>query len=146
LLLLAVRIKQLAAMSFEAFERAFLIRPHEPAVTRDVRGENGGQLAFDAFRGQGGGLQPLGPNGLSALGVLLTVNARASIPFRRAGPLCLALLDAFPARRSKCSDGLGRESKPCCRQRPCCVRGSRQKLRSRFVWLAVSSLLTISER
>jgi hypothetical protein len=29
-----------------------LVGTHEPAVTRHIRGENGGQLAFDASRGQ----------------------------------------------------------------------------------------------
>src|SRR3989442_1493042 len=37
------------------------VAAYEPAITRDVRGENGGELAFDAFRGQSGAPQPHGP-------------------------------------------------------------------------------------
>lgn len=34
-------------------ESAFIVSPHEAAVTRDIRRENGGgQPTFDAFRGQ----------------------------------------------------------------------------------------------
>ena len=47
-------IDELAAQCLEAFERTFFIGTHKPAVTRDIRGENGGQPAFDAFRGQSG--------------------------------------------------------------------------------------------
>jgi hypothetical protein len=60
-------INQFAPMSLEPRKRPFLISTHKPAVTRDIRGENGGQLAFDAFRGQSG-LPPHGPNGSSAHG------------------------------------------------------------------------------
>jgi hypothetical protein len=48
--------------------RALLIGTHQPAVTGYIGGENGSQLAFDAFRGQSGAPRPHGPNGLSALG------------------------------------------------------------------------------
>src|SRR5712671_7547896 len=61
-------IDQSASMRLQSRKGAFLIRTHEPAVTGDIRGENGGQLAFDAFRGQGGALQARGPNASSALG------------------------------------------------------------------------------
>ena len=67
-MLLDLRIDQLTKMRFDPFVCAFLIGAHKPAVTGDIRGENGGQLAFDAFRGQSGALQPRGPNGSSALG------------------------------------------------------------------------------
>src|SRR5712671_7462031 len=59
-------IDQFAPMRLQPSKGPFLIGTHEPAVTGDIRGENGGQLAFDAFRGQGGALQPRGPNGSSA--------------------------------------------------------------------------------
>jgi hypothetical protein len=55
-------------MRFEPRKRPFLIGPHQPAVSGHICGENGGQPAFDAFRGQSGAPQPHGPNGLSALG------------------------------------------------------------------------------
>ena len=60
-------INQFAPMCLQPRKRPFLIRTHEPAVTRDIRGKNGGQLAFDAFRGQSGALQPHRPNRSSAL-------------------------------------------------------------------------------
>ena len=47
-------IDQLASMRPEPRERVFFVGPHEPAVARDVRGENGGQPPFDSFRGQNG--------------------------------------------------------------------------------------------
>ena len=55
-------IGQLAPKRLQSHEGPFLVGAHEPAVTGDVRGEDGGQLAFDAFRGQSG-LPPHGPNG-----------------------------------------------------------------------------------
>src|SRR6266853_3682817 len=55
-------------MRFEPRKRPFLIGPHQPAVSGHICGENGGQPAFDAFRGQSGAPKPHGPNGLSALG------------------------------------------------------------------------------
>src|ERR1700730_6100621 len=65
-------IDQFAAMRLKPRKRPLLVRTHEPAITGDVRSENGGQLAFDAFRSQSG-LPPHGPNGSSALGPILTV-------------------------------------------------------------------------
>jgi hypothetical protein len=47
-------VDQFAPMRLHLRERAFLVGAHEPAVPRDVRGENGGQPALDAFRGQSG--------------------------------------------------------------------------------------------
>jgi hypothetical protein len=46
-----------------------LVGTHKPAVARDVRSEDCGQPAFDAFYGQKGAPQPHGPNRLSALHV-----------------------------------------------------------------------------
>jgi hypothetical protein len=45
-------VNQFAAMRFEPRKRPFLVGTHKPAVTSDIRSENGGQPAFDAFRGQ----------------------------------------------------------------------------------------------
>ena len=39
------RIKKLAAQRFEAFERAFVIRPHQPRITRHIGGEDRGEAA-----------------------------------------------------------------------------------------------------
>jgi hypothetical protein len=39
------RIDKLAAQCFEAFERAFLIRPHQPRVPRHIGGEDRGKTA-----------------------------------------------------------------------------------------------------
>jgi len=41
-----------ATMRRKPREGAFFVGTHKPAVTRDVRGENGGQPAIDASRGQ----------------------------------------------------------------------------------------------
>jgi hypothetical protein len=40
-----LRIEEFAAQSFEAFERAFLIRPHQPRIPRHIGGEDRGQPA-----------------------------------------------------------------------------------------------------
>jgi len=48
------RIDQLAPMRLQPREGIFLVGAHEPAVARHVRGENGRQPAFGAFRGQSG--------------------------------------------------------------------------------------------
>ena len=53
-------INQFSPMCLQPCKRPFLVRTHEPAVTDDVRGENGGQLAFDAFRGQAALLDRMG--------------------------------------------------------------------------------------
>src|SRR5580693_7158861 len=45
-------IRQLAPKRLQPRKRPFLVGTHEPAVTRDIGGENGGQPAFDAYRGQ----------------------------------------------------------------------------------------------
>jgi len=39
----AERIEKLAMERFEAFERAFLIRPHQPRIPRDIGGEDRGE-------------------------------------------------------------------------------------------------------
>ena len=46
------RVDQLAPMRLHLREGAFLVGTHESAIPRDVRGENGGQPAFGALRGQ----------------------------------------------------------------------------------------------
>jgi hypothetical protein len=60
------RIQEVAAQRLEAFERALLIRAHQPRIPRDIGGENGSQPAFDASGGQSGAPQPHGPKKLSA--------------------------------------------------------------------------------
>ena len=72
-------INQFEPMHLEPRKGPFLVGTHEPAVTRDIRGENGGQLAFNAFRGQGGALQPRGPNRSSALSA--SYPQRPRLPF-----------------------------------------------------------------
>src|SRR6266851_4905527 len=39
------RIEELAAQCFEAFERAFLVRPHQPRIRRPIGGEDRGETA-----------------------------------------------------------------------------------------------------
>jgi hypothetical protein len=43
------RIDQIAEMRFEAFVRAFLIRPHQPRVAGHIGGKNRGKTAFDGL-------------------------------------------------------------------------------------------------
>ncbi len=40
-----LRIEKLAAQRFEAFERAFLVRPHQPRIPRHIGGEDRGETA-----------------------------------------------------------------------------------------------------
>jgi hypothetical protein len=54
------RIKELTAQRLEAFERAFLVRPHQPRIPRHIGGEDRGETAFDAS-------WPLGLHGASLL-------------------------------------------------------------------------------
>ena len=48
------RIEELAAQRFEAFERALLVRSHQPRIPRHVggedRGEAGGQKPYRGWR------------------------------------------------------------------------------------------------
>ena len=39
------RIEELAAQRLEAFERALLVRPHQPRIPRDIGGEDRGEPA-----------------------------------------------------------------------------------------------------
>ena len=39
------RIDELAAQRLEAFERAFLIRPHQPRISRHIGGKDRGEPA-----------------------------------------------------------------------------------------------------
>ena len=40
-----LRIEELAAQRFEAFERAFLVRPHQPRIAAHIGGEDRGETA-----------------------------------------------------------------------------------------------------
>ena len=62
------RIGQLAPKRLQPREGAFLVGTHKPRIASHIGGKNGGQPAFDAFRGQSGAPQPHGPNRSSALG------------------------------------------------------------------------------
>jgi hypothetical protein len=39
------RIEELMAQCFEAFERAFLVRPHQPRIPRDIGGQDRSEAA-----------------------------------------------------------------------------------------------------
>jgi hypothetical protein len=39
------RIEEVAAQRFEAFERAFLVGPHQPRIPRDICGKDRGEAA-----------------------------------------------------------------------------------------------------
>ena len=73
-------IDQFAPVCFQPRKGPFLISTHKPAVTRDIRGENDSQLAFDAFCGQSD-LPPHGPNGLSALSAFYALGPRLPLSF-----------------------------------------------------------------
>jgi hypothetical protein len=40
-----LRIEELEAQRFEAFERAFFVRPHQPRIPRHIGGEDSGETA-----------------------------------------------------------------------------------------------------
>ena len=40
-----LRIEELAAQRCEVFERAFLVRPHQPRIARHIGGEDRGKTA-----------------------------------------------------------------------------------------------------
>jgi hypothetical protein len=40
-----LRIEEFAAQRLEAFERAFLVRPHQPRIPRHIGGEDRGETA-----------------------------------------------------------------------------------------------------
>src|ERR1700674_926088 len=74
-------VNQFAPMRLQPRERPFLVGTHEPAVTSDIGGENGGQPAFDAFRGQSGAPNRVGRIDHRRFGLILRVNAGGRIPF-----------------------------------------------------------------
>jgi hypothetical protein len=80
--------------------RPLLVRAHQARVAYHIRGENGGQLAFDAFRGQSGAPQTRGPKRSSALGRILPLRARSAIPFRW-GTRSPEAVTPFAVRRGK---------------------------------------------
>ena len=47
-------VDQLAPMRFQPRQGVFFVGLHQPAAACNVRGENGGQPAFDALPGQSG--------------------------------------------------------------------------------------------
>ena len=65
----------------EGVESAVLVRPNEARVACHIGGENGGQSAFDAFRGQSGAPQTARAEKIIGLRPILRVNARAGSPF-----------------------------------------------------------------
>ena len=75
-------IDKLAAMGFQPREGPFLVGTDQPAVTRDVHGEDGGQLSFDALRGQSGAPEPHAR--ISTLGHILSRRATTATIFRTA--------------------------------------------------------------
>src|SRR5260370_38041353 len=91
-------IDQFAAVRLQPSKRPFLVGTHKPTVTCDVRGKNGGQLAFDAFRGQGGALQPRGPNGSSALSASYALGPRLPFSFGVDGLLRLSSIGGTASR------------------------------------------------
>src|SRR6266478_6265804 len=88
-------IDQFASMRLQPCKGSFLVCTHEPAVTGDIRGKNGGQPAFDAFCGQSG-LPPHGPNGSSAL--VASYPQRPTLPFSFGETACFG--SPRPVRRS----------------------------------------------
>ena len=62
-----LRVDKFAAMRLEALVCAFFVGTHQPAIASNIGGEDGGQPAFDASRGQSGAPKPHRPKRLSAL-------------------------------------------------------------------------------
>jgi len=56
-----LRIDELTTQRLEAFERAFLVRPHQPRIARHIGGEDRGEATFDAS-------WPCGLHGASPVG------------------------------------------------------------------------------
>lgn len=51
-MLVDIGIDYVAPQLLQRIVRAFLVRLHQARIARHVSGEDGGKLAFDAFRGQ----------------------------------------------------------------------------------------------
>ena len=51
---LYLRVREFAPDRLQSSKGALLVGAHEPRIARHISGENGGQPAFDASRGQGG--------------------------------------------------------------------------------------------
>src|SRR5262249_19711237 len=66
-MLLDLGIGHLAPDRLEPRKRSLLVGAHEPAIARNIGGENGGPPALEAFRGQSRAPQPPGPEKTSAL-------------------------------------------------------------------------------
>jgi hypothetical protein len=94
-MLLDLWIDQMAEVRLEAFVCPLLVRAHQARVPRHIGGENGGQPAFDAFRGQSGAPQPRGPKRLSALRRILPLSVGAGIPFRLSRSISVLLRSGF---------------------------------------------------
>ena len=60
-------LKLLDPYSLEGLKSTILVHPDQARVAGHISGENGGQPAFEAFRGQSGAPEPHGPIRLSAL-------------------------------------------------------------------------------
>jgi hypothetical protein len=76
-------LKLLDPYSLKGLESTVLVHPDQARVARHIGGKNGGQPAFDAFRGQAALPYRMGRLDYRLPRRTLTVNARAGIPFRR---------------------------------------------------------------
>ena len=79
-----IGINQIAEMRLEAVVSPLLVLAHQARVACHIGGENGGQPAFDASCGQGEFPDRAGRSGHRPSERILTVNAKADIPFRSA--------------------------------------------------------------
>jgi len=64
-------------------EGSFLVGAYQPAIPGDIRGENSGQSAFDAFPSQSGAPSRWAEAIIGSSGSILTINAKRGTFFRR---------------------------------------------------------------
>ena len=77
-------------MPFELRKRPFLIRTHKSRIARRIGGENGGQPAFDAFRGKSGAPNRMGRIDYRLSEAILMVNASGGSSFSGNGAFSLS--------------------------------------------------------
>jgi hypothetical protein len=95
-----LRIDKLAAERFEAFERAFLVRPHEPRIARHIGGENCRQPALDAG-------QPSKLHGVSSVAADYTNRRRTRIKHEvRPATRFFSFIPTAPIVRKFCCSGV----------------------------------------
>jgi hypothetical protein len=89
-------VGQLASERLQPCKHSLLVGAHEPAVTRDISGQNSSQPAFDAFCGHSGTPHRMG-EAIIGSRAMLTPWAGAGMPFPMDGPLSKTGARGYPA-------------------------------------------------